>query len=96
LSVADKIEIATWCRIHGPLPILRPGYHAALIAAVLHNSTLTQKTQHLAKGVSDFLLWGDKPDTLEDDIVKAMAKMGIAKKKGNVDGSRNPTAETGG
>jgi hypothetical protein len=74
-----------WCRIHGPLPILRADYHAAQIAALIHNSNLSEKTSHKAKGIADFLLWGDKPDDAEVQITRAMSKLGIKGKRRNGD-----------
>jgi hypothetical protein len=82
LSYEDKIELAAWCRINGPLPILRPDYYSAQIAALIFNSNLSAKSAHDARSLDDCLLWGEKPDTLEADIVKAMASAGVAKKKG--------------
>lgn len=82
LTHEDKIELAAWCRINGPLPILRPDYHSAQLATLLFNSNLSAKSAHHAKKLPDFLLWGDKPDTLEAEIAQALGEMGIARKKG--------------
>jgi hypothetical protein len=82
LTYADKVEIAAWCRINGPLPILRPDFHAALLAELIHNHDLTPKTKHLAKSRHDFLLWGNKVDTTESDIRRAMSEVGVPLRPG--------------
>lgn len=76
----DKVEIAAWCRINGPLPILRPDYHSAQLAELLYAFNRAKSMPE--KRLTDFLLWGDKPDTLESDIAKAMEEMGVPKQKG--------------
>jgi hypothetical protein len=82
LTYTDKVDIAAWCRINGPLPILRPDYHAALIAQQLFNTNLSAKSQHLAKKLHDFLLWGNKPDSTETELRRAMSDMGVPLRPG--------------
>jgi hypothetical protein len=82
LTYADKVEIAAWCRINGPLPILRHDFHAALIALLIHNQNLTEKTRHHAKKLPDFLLWGNKPESIESDLRRAMSEMGVELRPG--------------
>lgn len=86
MTYTDKADIAAWCRINGPLPILRPDYHAALLAELIHNHDLTEKTRHKAKRLPDFLLWG-RPDSTEADLRHAMSEMGVPLRPGkNTDG----------
>jgi hypothetical protein len=83
LTYEDKVEIAAWCRINGPLPLLRPDYHNAQLAVLQFNSNLGPKSAHNAKRLEDFLLWGDKPDATETELRQAMNEMGVSLRRGN-------------